>query len=173
MSYLQTNNVSVVSFKDSLYKLPSVTAFDIVNWNSTVGISTINSAKLQSDDNKEHGKKFFKKFAVVISSFVGPSVIAPKLLKKFPQITKFVPKNIASIALPVTVGLGLASMVSVSLQAILDKKVTKEAFISDMKDALITSSISSGFSHFVSRSSKLLNSYKIIKNTNVFKTISN
>lgn len=132
-----------------------------------VGIST-SEAK---DEQTHNVRKFFTKSAIVIAALTAPSVLAPKVFKQFPQIIKFIPKNIASFAVPIAIGVGIGGALSSAFQLIFNGKVTQDHLLSDVKDALITSLCTSGFSMLVSKSSKLINTYKIMGDVKLLKRL--
>lgn len=100
-----------------------------------------------------------------------PGILAPKVLNKFPQIIKVLPKNIAGFTVPVAIGVAIGGALSSAFQLIFNGKITKDHLLSDVKDALITSLCTSGFSLLISKSSKLIDSYKAIGDIKLLKRL--
>lgn len=155
---------NTTSFSQQI-NLPPITTKALVDWDSTIGIR---QSEVKQEE-KHQVRKFFTKSSIVIAALTAPSVLTPKVFKHFPQITKILPKQVAGFAIPIAIGVGIGSALSSVFQVIFNGKISKDFLLSDVKDALITSFCTSGFSLFVSKSNKLISTYKMMDNIKFLK----
>jgi hypothetical protein len=156
----QTGLVGLPLTPKGLYnnQLPSITAGDLLNWQKTAGIES----PLTKQEDKNHIKKFFTKSALVITALITPSVLTPKILNKFPGLSKALPKGVTKLGLPIAIGMTAGTTLSLVLQSLVNGGVDKEHLVSDLKDVFLTTVLASSFNNIISGTNRLLSSYWIM-----------
>lgn len=161
---LKTSNIVLVSggvsskgLKED--KLPSVTVQDL-QVASESPAPAMNAFDVFSREHKKETdkKKYRSKFAVAISSLLTAAYVTPKIVQATRTISNSVLKNLSVWALPVMAGVITGGLVSSACQKILNGEVNKDYLVSDMKDALVTSTVVRGYTGIISNSGKLFNS---------------
>lgn len=103
-------------------------------------------------------KKYRAKFAVAISTLLTAAYVTPKVIEHTRAISDIVVQRFTRIALPIAAGVAIGGIVSAACQKLLNGEVKKEYLYSDLKDALVTSTVVRGYTGLITNSGKLFNS---------------
>lgn len=158
---LQATNIvlssGISSTKTSMgVKLPSITVHDLPKANNPA----VDSFDAFNRDQKKEADsiKYKAKFVVAISTLLTAACVTPEIIQHTREISNVLIKQIARIALPIAAGVAVGGIASAICQKALSGEVKKEYLYSDLKDALVTSSVVRGYTGLISNSGKLFNS---------------
>lgn len=140
-------------------KLPSITFADLKELQK----QSILFPQYKEKAKKEKSllNKYITKAAIVISTIISANHISPKLLKHSKSLLGELKFGSMEFGLPIAIGVAVGGLISSACQLLLNKEVKKDYLISDLKDALISSSILGGFGILITHSTKFLSLFSL------------
>ncbi len=148
---------------DRSITLPPITVAELPGWRETSILGAQKVDKENKKDSQGHFQKFLTKFAIAITSLLATGLSTPKIIKRTKNISDRFTKQFLRVCAPIAIAVGAAATLSTALQLILSGKVEKDYLMSDIKDALITSTIVRAYTSFTTESGRLLSTFRILE----------
>ena len=148
-------------------KLAPITVADLPGWRDTSILGAQNVNEENKKDSRTHFQKFIIKFGIAITSLLATGLSTPNIIKKTQNIQTHFAKNFIRGIAPITIAVAASTALSSIMQLILNGKVDKDYLLSDVKDALITSTVVRAYTSFTTESGRLLSTFRLLERSKI------